>query len=440
MLELNEKSLSRELGTKRNLHFHFGTIAIIWEGKDPFLKGFAAKARLTTWTALKEWWMNQKWKNFYSLNFGSEFILSFIKLLFFWNPIWTFLVSLVLEGFNKDSVLFRWGWSFFEATVVGFFGMAVIGLFLLLERIWTSYSPLSKRRHGTGWYLMFLAFMVPPGLYLALHLMVAYINFFYPGAPITAEFHWQYYGNEIFWGWMLLLFFFLFKSWQDLRDAARFSQLKAEELEKERLQALLTKLKDQMNPHFLFNTLNTVASLIHADPEKAEKVVVKLSTLFQGVLSATRKTNHSLESELEFCRDYLDIEQVRFGSRLNARFELEAGLDLSKVFVPVLLFQPLVENAVKHGLSSRASGGNVWIGAGIREGHLKLWVEDDGVGFGHSPYAGSGTALDNCRKRLELGFAEEGRMEIQPRTGGGTRVLLTLPVILTDTFLNKVDR
>jgi LytS/YehU family sensor histidine kinase len=175
-----------------------------------------------------------------------------------------------------------------------------------------------------------------------------------------------------------------------------------------------------------------VASLIPADPLKAEKVVVKLSAIYQGVLEATRKTGHSLERELQFCRDYLDIEQVRFGERLSAKVETENGLNPSRVMVPVFILQPLVENAIKHGISSRATGGCLWIKAGVKNGSLTIGVEDDGVGFGNSPYAGTGTALENCRKRLELGFGKEGRLEILPREGGGTRVRLTLPVVSAD--------
>ena len=160
--------------------------------------------------------------------------------------------------------------------------------------------------------------------------------------------------------------------------------------------------------------------------------MVKLSALFQGVLAASRKSFHSLGNELEFCRDYLEIEQVRFGPRLGVKVKTEKGLELEKTFVPVLLLQPLVENAVKHGLSSRASGGNVVVGAGIKNGHLEMWVEDDGVGFGHSNYAGSGTALENCRKRLELGFGTEGQLQITSRPGKGTRALLVMPLLTTD--------
>jgi hypothetical protein len=398
--------------------------------------------------AWKEWRMAPAWKKFLFLDFEKSFLSSNAKLLLVLNPLWTLIVTLVLEnhsitaissnwnwGFFKAilaSVLFRWTWNLTEATIVCLWGMGVIRIYLWMEKIWPLGKFQGPPRHGTGWYLLFLAFLAPPGLFLALRLMVLGINFLYAGDPMALTVPWQYYGTEIFWVWALLLVCFLFKSWQDLRDSAQQSQLRSEELEKERLQALLTKLKDQMNPHFLFNTLNTVASLIPADPAKAEQVIVKLSTLYQGVLTATRKTNHPLEKELEFCGNYLDIERTRFGRRLEASIEIEKGLDPARVQVPVLLLQPLVENSVKHGLSSRASGGHIWIKGRLNGGRVELSVEDDGVGFGNSPYSGSGTALENCRKRLELGFGTEGRMEILPRDGGGTVIRLTLPVLAAE--------
>ena len=206
--------------------------------------------------------MSQFWKKFFALDFEREFTRSFLKLLLFWNPLWTLLVSWVLGNRSLTSIFFRWGWSLSEATLVGLFGMAMMRLFKLVEKILSARFGRNLPRHGAGWHLLFLAFVAPAGLYLALRLMVAFINFFFAGDPIPLEFHWKFIGVEVFWVWALLLLCFLFMSWQDLRDAARWSQLRMEEMEKERLQALLTKLKDQMNPHFLFNTLNTVASLI----------------------------------------------------------------------------------------------------------------------------------------------------------------------------------
>lgn len=376
----------------------------------------------------KEERMSRVWKWLFSLNFERNFTASFLKLLFIWNPICSFLMSLIYEKGSFQSMGFRWGWSFLEATIIGLFAMLVIWIYLLVEKIWYGRYGKSRTIHGTGWFLLFMALLVPPGLYLALRLIVYLINWTFVGDPITPEFHWEYYGSETFWGWMLLLVFFFIKSWEELRDAARSSRLRAEELEKERLQALLTKLKDQMNPHFLFNTLNTVASLIPEDPAKAEQVVIKLSSLFQAVLEATRRTNHSLKKELDFCRDYLDIEKSRFGTRLISRIKIAEGLDVEKIQVPVLILQPLVENAVKHGISSRAGGGHIWVSATEENRWLILSVEDDGIGFGNSPYAGSGTALENCRKRLDLEFGAEGRLDVGSGKKGGARLVITLPL------------
>jgi signal transduction histidine kinase len=408
-------------------------VIISWnKGFHPGTTAFMERNAPGEKTHLREWWMNQSWKQIFVLDFEKSFLISSAKLLLVWNPLWTLIVTLISGNRTLPSICFIWGWNYLKATLVCFLGLAVIRLVVFVEKNLMARSARTPPRHGTGWYLLFLGFLAFPSLYVALHLMVAWINLFYAGDPMIPTFQWQYYGIQTFWVCALLLLSFLFKYWQDLRDAAQLGKMRAEELEKERLQAALSKLKDQMNPHFLFNTLNTVAALIPADPAKAEEVVVKLSTLFQGILEATRKTGHSLQKELEFCMDYLSIEKARFGPRLVSEIEIEKGLDPAGVQVPVLLLQPLVENAVKHGLSSRASGGKVWIKAAIRADRLEIKVEDDGVGFGNSPYAGSGTALDNCRKRLELGFGKEGKMEIAAREEGGTRILLSMPVLTAD--------
>lgn len=371
--------------------------------------------------------VNEAWNRFFSLDFEGHFGRSSLRLLGVWNPLWTFFVGLVWGEWELGSFLFRWVWGLAESTLATLVALFVMILFRWGDhRGWWKALPLLGRPGG-GRYLVLMAALVPPGIVLALHGMVGAINLLFPGDPMAAQFHWGYYGKGVFGGWLLLLVFFLFKSWQDTRDEARLSQLKARELEKERLQALLNQLKDQMNPHFLFNTLNTVAALIPENPSKAELVVVKLSTLLQGILASTRRTHHPLSKELEFCGNYLEIEQVRFGPRLEWEVALDASLDAQKVEVPVLLLQPIVENAVKHGLSSLASGGKVWIKVLLREDTVELMVEDNGVGFGKSPYSGSGTALGNCRKRLELAYGPDGSLAIREREGGGTQIIMRLP-------------
>lgn len=372
--------------------------------------------------------MNLLWKKIFFLDFERSFLRSNLKLLFILNPLWTLLVAVIMGHQSWETVDSRWRLGLYEATVITLLAMALTSLYLLVERWWFARGAAVAPRHGTGWYLFFLALVVPPGIYLAFYAMVFVINAHYQvGEPIPFQVPWKYFETEIFWGWLLLLGVFAFKSWLDLRETAQHNLLRAEELEKERLRALLTKLQDQMNPHFLFNTLNTVAALIPQDPTKAEKVVVKLSSLLQGLLAATRKTRHSLKKELEFCRDYLEIEQARFGSRLKVQVKVEKGLDPARAMVPVMILQPMIENAIKHGLSSRASGGRLWVLCRPNDGKVEIRVEDDGVGFGKSPYSGSGTALENCRKRLELEFGSDGRLEIGPREKVGTRVLLSFP-------------
>ncbi len=378
--------------------------------------------------------LSEAWERFFSLDFERYFFRSSLRLLGVWNPLWTLLVSLFWGEWDLSSLPFRWTWALIEATMASAVALLVMAAFQWSDRRgWWIRVPFLGRPGG-GKYLVLMAVLVPPGIILSLHGMIGFINLIFPGDPMKAQFHWDYYGKGVFGGWLLLLEFFIFKSWQDTRDEARLSQLKARELEKERLQALLNQLKDQMNPHFLFNTLNTVAALIPENPSKAEQVVVKLSALLQGILASTRRTHHSLTKELEFCGDYLEIEQVRFGQRLNWRLSVDPSLDPTRVEVPVLLLQPIVENAVKHGLSSLASGGNIWIKVGSEEKCLFIQVIDDGVGFGKSPYSGSGTALPNCRKRIELAYGQEGKLDIQNREGGGTRITLRLPL---DQTTNK---
>src|SRR5579883_1400555 len=154
-------------------------------------------------------------KTLFFLDFEKFFLLSSLKLFLVWNPLWTFIVT-VVGNHSLASILFSWGWYFLEATIVCVFGLSVIRFFLLVEKAWMGRSFRKPPAHGTGLYLLFLAFLTLPGHFVASYVMVAGINlFFTTGAPMSARFPWVYYGIQIFWLWMLLLSVFLFRYWLD---------------------------------------------------------------------------------------------------------------------------------------------------------------------------------------------------------------------------------
>jgi two-component system, LytTR family, sensor kinase len=200
---------------------------------------------------------------------------------------------------------------------------------------------------------------------------------------------------------------------------------------KERLlvQARLSALAGQINPHFLFNTLNTVSSLIRTNPDQARQVVYKLSNILRRLL---RKTGSfaPLRDELAFIEDYLSIEMVRFGDKL--RFEKAVEPGTQDLQIPAMLLQPLVENSVKHGLASKVEGGVIRVSARRSgDGRLTLTVEDDGVGIEEERLAGlldrGGIGVRNVNERLQVLFGNGYRLAVQSRPGEGTRTEIDLP-------------
>ena len=203
------------------------------------------------------------------------------------------------------------------------------------------------------------------------------------------------------------------------------------------LEARLDALQRQINPHFLFNTLNSITSLVRSQPELAREMVVKLANILR-VLLKDREAFLPLREELEFTDDYLDIEVVRFGSKLTVVKEIAE--DTLDVVVPGMLLQPLIENSIKHGLEPRISGGTVTLRSRITdEGRLMVEVEDDGVGMAPehdeaSPTSGlvrpgTGIGVRNVRERMEVLYGKLATVEINSRPGRGTKVTLLMPVM-----------
>lgn len=198
------------------------------------------------------------------------------------------------------------------------------------------------------------------------------------------------------------------------------------------LEARLDALQRQINPHFLFNTLNSIASLVRFRPEQARELIVKLANILRALLK-DRDAYVPLRDELSFTDDYLGIEVVRFGpDKLKVVKEIDPEtLDLP---VPSMLLQPLIENSIKHGLEPRISGGTITIRSRIEVDRMIIEVEDDGVGIlpgrTHSSgvLRGTGIGMKNVRERLEVLFGEAALFDVMSRPGRGTRITLAIPL------------
>ena len=207
----------------------------------------------------------------------------------------------------------------------------------------------------------------------------------------------------------------------------RERQLQASQLEARLAQSRLQVLKMQLHPHFLFNTLNAISELLHRDPDAAEHMITDLSDLLRMSLENLEVQEIPLKQELEFLNKYIEIEQMRFQDRLKVQMDISPEtLDAS---VPNMILQPLVENAIKHGISPRAGGGRIDIGAERSNGHLVLTVTDDGVGVQDVDLSAirDGVGLSNTRRRLKHLYGESHRFELSIPSEDGLRVDLAIP-------------
>jgi len=213
-------------------------------------------------------------------------------------------------------------------------------------------------------------------------------------------------------------------------------QIKLEEQERLLLQARMAALQNQINPHFLFNTLNSISSLVRFDPDTAREMILKLATILRRLLHST-DSFVPLREEVEFIDNYLDIEVVRFG-----RDKLRVVKDLDpaslEAMVPSMLLQPLVENCIKHGLSPKVEGGSITLRSRVIKSRLVVEVEDDGVGMESAQefvreqddgMGGMGIGMANVAERLKVLYGDTAKMMIESREGGGTLIRLRLPIL-----------
>src|SRR5450755_2075682 len=236
------------------------------------------------------------------------------------------------------------------------------------------------------------------------------------------------------WNWLLIIVIIAtlmsvaapLKIWNNTRI-----EMNLERHQQLLLKARMDALSSQINPHFLFNTLNTVSALIRLDPDTARGVVLKLSNILRRLLRK-HETFVPLREELEFIDNYLDIEVARFG-RDNLNIVKQLDDDTLETFVPSMLLQPIVENCLKHGLAPKLEGGKIQLRTTHRDGRLHVEIEDNGVGISEEklPHVYvEGIGLSNVRERLRVLYGADFNLEIDSHEGQGTRIRIDVPQLV----------
>lgn len=231
--------------------------------------------------------------------------------------------------------------------------------------------------------------------------------------------------------WSCLIYWVIVGALQAYRYYERYlsSELRLERMERSFTEARLNALRMQLDPHFLFNALNTISSHVEHDPKLTRRMIEHLGDLLRMSLETKDRLEVPLSEEMALLDHYLAIQKIRFGDKL--RIEIEVAPEVKYASVPSLIIQPLVENAIRHGISHRAVGGMVRVTAERADGRLEIRVQDDGVGLpaGWTAEASGGVGLAVTRERI-AGLYPNGdsRFDITNRAAGGTEVAISLPL------------
>ncbi|MGA7853671.1 MAG: histidine kinase [Candidatus Acidiferrales bacterium] len=245
---------------------------------------------------------------------------------------------------------------------------------------------------------------------------------------------WLFFYRPTNWGYALLIVMssmmcvaMAIKIWNNTRI-----EMNLEQNQQLLLKARMDALTSQINPHFLFNTLNTVSSLIRFDPDMARGVVLKLSNILRRLLRK-HETFVPLREELEFIDNYLDIEVIRFG-RDKLQIFKEIDEQTLETFVPSMLLQPMVENSIKHGLAPKLEGGQIHLRTRQLDGRLLIEISDNGMGIPTERLAdvyGGGIGISNVHERLRLLYGDQFKMDIRSQEGQGTQIHIEIPELAT---------
>jgi len=318
---------------------------------------------------------------------------------------------LLLAGLLAGGLVWAAGWPWGGA--LGFALPFTLGYALLLPSAWelSRALPLARRSPWLGLLRYLLAALLVGGLCL----LLAW-PWLEPAAPLAASLFALASGGYL----LALLAADALQAWAGLRDAEH----RAEQAQARAVEAELLMLRNQVNPHFLFNCLNSISALTSFDAAAARQMTLALAQYFRQTLALTQRDWITLDEELAHCRGYVEIEQVRFGERL--RFDCELAAEVGAALLPPMLLQPLVENAVKHGIAARSEGGTLSLRA-LRQGDwLHLQLGNPLATTAAPKELGTGTGLHNVRQRLASLYA--GRANLRLRSEAGQFVAeITLP-------------
>lgn len=318
-------------------------------------------------------------------------------------------ISLMLKGWMPDYYI----WAALTPLVVRI-GRAV---------------PLGRNR----WILTIGAHVLLGALFAAGELLAssAVVSVLIPGVSGDLSFL-AWYGRILtqHFVWAFLIYWVIQAGGQALAwfRRSKEQEITASELEAKLATAQLRALKMQLHPHFLFNTLHSIGVLVRKNERSAAlEMVTGLGDLLRQSLENTDRQEIPLKEELEFLERYLEIERIRFRNRLRVQFDVDS--DVYHAAVPTMILQPLVENAIRHGVAPSVRTRTVRIEAGPEEGELVLVVADDGVGLpeGWTPEGEGGVGLRNVRERLDRQYGPRGRLRVEPASGGGVRATVRIP-------------
>ncbi|HYK12130.1 MAG TPA: histidine kinase [Gemmatimonadales bacterium] len=352
----------------------------------------------------------------------------FARIVLIWLGVAAFFITQNVLMKAARHVVIDWQWDIFHEIVFAMMWAVCTVVVLWAVDRW----PLEPgARRGSVWrhlgLMPFIALAQITGTYTAHYLILSAIG--HPpaqrlGALIQSGLIWGVFTGALYY-WVIIGVYMAFL-YPRLYQAQRAA---AAELQSQLSRAQLDALRLQLHPHFLFNTLNAIAALAPGDPARAQRMLARLGDLLRHTLD-TESAEISVEQELKLLAPYVEIQRLRFEERF--RYSERVAPDALPAMVPALLLQPLVENAVRHGVSRRAEGATVLLTIEQRGDQLVLEVTDDGPGPGNGSKGGNGIGLANTRARLAQLYPAANRVNLEARAEGGARLTVEIPYRTAD--------